>query len=192
MIEGVMADSVPPGIQEYNLKMTGLPYYDMVRRGGALAMPLVDSIYRWDPDGYFSTEKIQPARNAALRQGYAWRLPKCQRSDALREIFMSPQARAGLKSSKSMYVDYLIPLLDLPKTMTWFDDRIGCYPLYMAPVGNSKSNFKLWKAPADISIDFGVGYGPMGRKHGRSVHEARLEMDTYFASINASRLAGTN
>jgi FAD/FMN-containing dehydrogenase len=193
MIEGRFVDHVPSGVQIYSLERTGVAYYTMLRKGGLLAMTLLDSIYRWDPDGYFSSMHAgEVAHNPYLRQFYAWRLPKCQRSDALREIFMTPSQREGLRKSQSMYVDYLIPLADLPKVMTWFDDRIGCYPLYMAPVGNSKDNFKLWKAPANISIDFGIGYGPHRRKHGLSVFQARLEMDTYFASIHASRLAGTN
>ena len=32
----------------------------------------------------------------------------------------------------------------------------------------------------------------MGRKHGQSISEARLEMDNWFAAAHASRLAGTN
>merc|ERR1712107_101437 len=87
LIEGRMTDTKPAGQQLYSLSATGTPYAFIVKGGGEYWFELIPFIYKWDPDGYFSTwETPGWTRDPRLRSWLVTLFPWFQSSDWLREL----------------------------------------------------------------------------------------------------------
>mmetsp|Transcript_80645 Transcript_80645/g.147524 ORF Transcript_80645/g.147524 Transcript_80645/m.147524 type:complete len:663 (-) Transcript_80645:105-2093(-) len=197
LIEGKMYDEKPADASLYSLKSTGVPYAIAAREGEELWFGLLDFIYKWDPDGYFSTwETPGWTRDSHLRRFAANILPWMHRSDWLREAFSVLWQFDLKKEGSHMYADYVVPLQSSVKSLEWFDKEVGLYPLYLAPVNVTSpplAEYALWNCKFP-SVDIGVGYGPMGSYRGKpAIVRTRNKMERHFGKVEGgTRLQSTN
>lgn len=197
LIEGSMTDEKPMGARLYSLSETGMPYAIIAREGGVLWFELIEFIYKWDPDGYFSTwETPEWTRNPKIRSWAATLFPWYHRSDWLRELFSLLWGFDLKKQGSHMCVDFQVPLNGSVENLQWFDTEVGVYPLYMAPINITSPplvNYVLYKATLP-AVDVGIGYGPMGNMQGkRMVIRTRKNMEKYFGEVEGgTRLQYTN
>jgi len=197
LIEGVMSDTKPDVEDVYSLQSTGVPYAKLATQGGEHWFTLLDYIYRWDPDGYFSTyEGPEWVRNTLIRKLLAKAFPWFHRSDWLRELFSIVWEFDLKQEGSHMYADYVVPLNGHARHLEWFDEHVGLYPLYMAPIGLKAIPLAEYALTQFVipSIDIGIGYGPMG-KYGSNKHrviETRKLMESYFGNVEGgTRLQST-
>jgi FAD/FMN-containing dehydrogenase len=217
LIEGFMEDSLPTGVRPYSLGEAGEIYALKARAGGELWFELIDFIYRWDPDGYYSTwEGPAWMRDARLRRLLFLLFGWMHRSDWLREFFGTLYSWE-IKAGNNMVADYCVPLVDAARHLQWFEREIGVFPIYLAPVGigahGAEVDYTMWNLPLP-ALDIGIGYGPNGRyakmkskcvrkelhsgvsravahlsaKCNAGFRAARDKMENYVASISAMRL----
>jgi len=197
LITGRMTDDLPMGATFYSLRKTGIPYAMMARDGHDLWFELIDFIFRWDPDGYFSTwESPEWTRDPTLRAWLAALFPAFHRSDWLREIFSIMWGFDLKKPGSHMCVDYVVPLAVSARSLEWYDREVGVYPLYMAPISVASppsAEYVLWNPPLP-AVDIGVGYGPMGNVRGkRQTLRMRKKMEQYLGKVEGgTRLMYTN
>ena len=169
-------------------KKLGIPYYMMVEKGYSGIYEYFDFIYRWDIDGYWSFDNdnfwLKFMANEYVRLFLDKRLFGGNRMRKLAKIF-GVEACDKNGQVQAYVGDFMIPIDNAEKYFEWFKKNGDeCYPIYICPINFPKSSPFI--KTANISIDFGIGYGvhPKNRENKNKIDYLRKHM------INAYKLGG--
>lgn len=113
---------------------------------------LMDYIYRWDTDLYFSSCNIPGVLGDVIRSpSFRKLIPK--RSVGL---VKSCIGKACANKVLDIVQDVLIPFENMVQFYQWYDKHIDLYPIYICPASAS-GNTTFWQQ--GLRCDFGIGYG---------------------------------
>lgn len=147
-----------------------------------------DYLFRWDPDGFFSTPDFLHQRlvRAVCRP--------LLRSDRLRALAKKLDAIAALfvtKPSLDTHEEIVQDLgVSLPKGapfVRWIDAQLDLYPIWLCPfTTRANDNSLLWRMPqgaaqSGLAVDVGIGFGvkkklPPGQKPGHYTRQVEREL----------------
>lgn len=149
LITGKLTEFRPPLSSLFITARLEQPYWTRVQQGYHGWMTTYDFIYRWDPDGYYSSMKMNPLiRHKFLRQllmtNSLMTATKLRHILGYRDVI---QEEVG---------DFLIPLKKAHIFFHWYDQYVGLYPVYTCPAKMRKT---LLMQADEYSLDWGVGYG---------------------------------
>lgn len=129
-------------------------YWQSIQQDESHTFTILDYIYRWDTDLYYTTSRIPGFLGNFLRKTW-WRPYVPQ--------FMLPLIKriAPLVISdgtvKDIMNDILIPFSEAEEFWNWVKDEAPVYPIYICPAVTTK-DFKFWNQK-EPQLDFGFGYG---------------------------------
>lgn len=129
-------------------------YWHSIRTEPSHRFRLLDFIYRWDTDLYYTTEAIQGLTGRFLRWS-CWRrfVPKACISTFKRIV----GCFINQGTVRDIMQDVLIPSENGRDFFRWFVSNTPVFPLYICPARTTSDRFLFW--PQSDMIDFGIGYG---------------------------------
>ena len=113
---------------------------------------LIDYIYRWDTDLYYTSinEKIPKFINNPNIRKF---VPK-----SMIPLIKRCIPYLGIEVNiEDIVSDVLIPIKKSQEFFEWYNKEIGLYPVYICPAVSKNNKFSFWTD--DEILDFGVGYG---------------------------------
>lgn len=155
IITGKLVPQPIPGLSVMTARLE-IPYWQRVQRGYEAMMRTYDYIYRWDPDGYYSSMDLPSwCWNGFLRR-------MLMRDDLMSSTKLRSLLKmAGMKQYQKSQIeeevaDFLIPMDRTSEFATWFDEEVALYPVYICPARITPS---VLMQAAPLSMDWGLGYG---------------------------------
>lgn len=149
-------------------------YWDCIRSETGHAFEVLDYIYRWDTDLYYTTSVIPGALGSALRRTF-WR--RFVPQSAIPCIKRCVGAVISQGTVQEIMQDVMIPFDRAGDFFRWFTATTPVYPVYICPARTTTRKFLFWP-PSDM-LDFGIGYGvdtPTARKKTIQIEQKMVAM----------------
>lgn len=170
--------------------VNGQIYWQSIRTDYTHTFKLMDYIYRWNTDLYYTTHSI-PGRLGKFLRTTWWR--KFVPQSALVCIKRLVASAMPKNTVQEIVQDVLIPTHRAGEFFEWFCKTTPVFPVYICPAKTTSSRFFFWKDSK--VVDFGIGYGidtPNAKEKTRQIEQKMLELGGKKLLYSRTQLSAEN